>query len=261
MKMPPDPFEEHEMAAQQPERQFTAKKLALCGFLLLATAAFFALGIWQIERLGWKRALIARVDARVHAEPVETPASPQWAAINRDDDEYRHIRAEGVFQNDKETLVYASTELGAGYWVITPLKTVKDGTVLINRGFVPIDRKDPASRSAGQISTPVSVSGLLRISEPNGTLLRSNDPGAGRWYSRDVQAIAQKRDLGTVAPFFIDADKTDNPGGYPVGGLTQVKFPNSHLQYAITWFVMAAMSLVFLWFLITHRQTQIAPEQ
>lgn len=249
------------MVTQQFERRFTAKKLALCGFLLLATATFIGLGVWQIERLSWKRALIARVDARVHAEPVAIAAPPQWPAVNRDDDEYRHVRAEGVLENSKETLVYASTALGAGYWVVTPLKTANNEIILINRGFVPIDRKDPASRSAGQISTPMRVSGLLRISEPGGTLLRSNDPGADRWYSRDVQAIAEKRGLGTVAPFFIDADKADNPGGYPIGGLTQVRFPNSHLQYAITWFVMAAMSLGFLWFLMTHRQTQNAPEQ
>ncbi|MUZ63758.1 SURF1 family protein [Agrobacterium vitis] len=241
------------MSDQQAIRRISIKKVALSGFLLLATALFIALGIWQIERLGWKKALIARVDARVHAEPVDSPSPAQWPSVNRDADEYRHIKTSGIYEHDKETLVYAATELGAGYWVMTPLKTEKDGTLLINRGFVPIDRKDPTRRAEGQIPGNLTVSGLLRISEPSGTLLRSNDANADRWYSRDVSAIAAKRNLTQVAPFFMDADKSDVPGGYPVGGLTQIRFPNSHLQYAITWFAMAAMSLAFLRFLLKRR--------
>lgn len=108
------------MSDQQAIRHISIKKVALSSFLLLATALFIALGIWQIERLGWKQALIARVDARVHAEPVDAPSPPQWPSVNRDADEYRHIKASGIYEHDKETLVYAATELGAGYWVMTP---------------------------------------------------------------------------------------------------------------------------------------------
>ncbi|OLP42328.1 SURF1 family protein [Rhizobium oryziradicis] len=233
-------------------RQSVARKALLSAFLLLACAGFVALGIWQIERLGWKRDLIARVDSRVHAAPVQAPARAQWPTINQQNDEYRHVQIVGQFDNTKETYVYASTELGAGYWVLTPLTTTDGETVLINRGFVPLDKKAPSTRLEGQITGPVTVTGLLRLSEPNGTLLRSNVPQDDRWYSRDVAAIASKWDLSNVAPYFIDADKSATGGTFPVGGLTQVKFPNSHLQYAITWFVMALMSLVFLWYLFRH---------
>ena len=99
-----------------------------------------------------------------------------------------------------------------------------------------------ASRAAGDLSGPVSVTGFLRISEPGGGFLRSNDPAGGRWYSRDVAAIAEAEGLAKVAPYFIDADTTPNPGGLPVGGLTVVSFRNSHLVYALTWFALAAMS-------------------
>ncbi|KRC82784.1 hypothetical protein ASE13_05280 [Sphingomonas sp. Root241] len=206
---------------------------------MLAGAGFTALGVWQIERRAWKLDLIARVDARIHAPAAPLPARADWVRVNARDDAYRHVRVTGSFLHDRETLVQAVTERGAGFWVLTPLRTA-EGIVLVNRGFVPPERRDPARRHARQ--GPVTVTGLLRMSEPGGAFLRSNDPATGRWYSRDVAAITRTRGLGDVAPFFVDADATPNPGGYPVGGLTVVAFPNNHLVYALTWFGLAALS-------------------
>ncbi|KRB51401.1 hypothetical protein ASE04_11535 [Rhizobium sp. Root708] len=240
-----------DVSSEKSQRQHTAVGAAIfCGLMVLLIAALVSLGVWQIERLSWKEALIARVDQRVHGEPVTAPARPEWEKVNRATDEYRHVTAEGTLDNGKETLIYASTTLGPGYWVITPLN-LDDGTsVLINRGFVPTERREPATRTEGQISTPVKITGLLRITEPKGTLIKSNDPVNERWYSRDVAAIAEQRTVANVAPFFIDADNTQNPGGLPVGGLTQIAFPNNHLVYAITWFVLAIMATGLLVFVL-----------
>ncbi len=205
-----------------------------------------SLGIWQVERLSWKRDLIARVDQRVHAEPVSAPARAQWGSINRADDEYLRVTAEGTLQNDKESFVYASTEIGPGYWVLTPLKLADGTSVMINRGLVASEKRDPKTRSEAQTSGPVKITGLLRLNEPGGTFIRSNVPEEDRWYSRDVMAMASKHGVLDIAPYFIDADATPNAGGWPKGGLTQVKFPNSHLSYAITWFVLAAMMIGLL---------------
>ena len=201
--------------------------VALC---LALAAAFAALGIWQVERRAWKLDLIARVEARLEAAPATPPAT--WT----DDLAYTRVRAHGTFLQDRETLVQALTERGAGWWVLTPLRT-PHGVILVNRGFVPPERR--AAPPTGR----VTVTGLLRASEPGGGFLRSNDPAAGRWYSRDVAAIAAARGLGEAAPFFLDADATPNPGGYPIGGLTVVAFRNNHLAYALTWFGLAALSL------------------
>lgn len=192
-----------------------------------------------MERLAWKRDLIATVEARLTAPPIAPPPpadwSPDWA--------YTKISVEGVFLHDRETPVQAVTDLGPGWWILTPLRTA-DGVILINRGFVPTERRAPSTRPQGQVQGPVLITGLLRASEPNGGFLRANAPGAGRWYSRDVAAIARAIGLTQpVAPFFIDADPTPNPGGYPVGGLTVVQFRNSHLAYALTWFGLCALSL------------------
>ncbi|WP_442966959.1 SURF1 family protein [Rhizobium sp. C4] len=207
-------------------------------------ATFIGLGAWQIERLSWKLDLIARVDARVHAPAVSVPDEGGWKAVNAANDEYRHVIASGRFLNDRSALVYASTERGPGFWVLTPLQLDSGAILYVNRGWVPTDRKDASSRPEADLTGPVQVTGLMRITEPGGTFLRSNDPADGRWYSRDVIAMGEKAGLSRVAPFFIDADDTPNPGGLPVGGLTIVRFPNSHLSYALTWFAMAALSLV-----------------
>ncbi|MDI5927692.1 SURF1 family protein [Rhizobium leguminosarum] len=237
--------------AEKSERQrYRVKRAIFAVCLVLLAAALAALGTWQVERLAWKRDLIVRVDQRVHAAPVPAPARSDWNKVSAADDEYRRVTVSGTLANDKETLVYASTALGPGYWVMTPMTFADGSSILVNRGFVPTDRRDPASRREGEVSGPVEITGLVRMTEPKGSLLQSNDVAADRWYSRDVAAIAQKRGIDTIAPYFIDADATANPGGLPVGGLTVIDFPNNHLVYAITWYGLAAMVLALLVFIL-----------
>lgn len=216
--------------------------LALISLIaLLGIAGLMWLGIWQVERRAWKLDLISRVEDRIHAAPVAAPGPADWPSINAKDDEYRRVTVSGHFLQDRETLVMAVTDYGSGYWVLTPLKTAAGFEVLVNRGFVPADKKEPETRSAGETAGDLTVTGLLRITEPKGAFLRGNDISADRWFSRDVDAIAIKRGLDNYAPYFIDADATSNPGGYPIGGLTVVNFPNNHLVYALTWFALALM--------------------
>jgi surfeit locus 1 family protein len=214
-------------------------------FSVLGVAALTALGVWQLERRVWKLELIARITRHVHAEPIAAPGPSQWPQLDASGHSggfaYLRVHAAGQYLNDRETLVQAVTRLGGGFWVLTPLRTVDGFTILVNRGFVPADRRDPATRAAGQLSGRTLVSGLLRATEPGGAFLHTNDPAADRWYSRDVAAIASARALSTVAPYFIDADATPVPGGLPVGGLTQTELPNHHLLYALTWFALALL--------------------
>ena len=222
------------------------RRAAFAAAALVVAACLAALGVWQVERRAWKHELIAAVDARIHAMPVAAPGPDRWPGVNAKDDAYRRVTASGRFRHDRETLVQAVTERGAGYWVLTPLETPRF-MLLVNRGFVPKGKRDPASRAAGNVSGVVTVTGLLRVTEPGGAFLRSNDPATDRWYSRDVAAIAKAKELDNTAPYFVDADATPNRGGYPVGGLTVVRFPDNHLIYALTWFALCALSLFFAW--------------
>lgn len=196
--------------------------------------------MWQLERRAWKLDLIARVEARVNAAPQPPPPRAAWPHINRQADEYRRVGVRGEFLPGSETYVQALTDFGAGYWVLTPLRTA-EGVVIINRGFVPAERRKAHAGPFGAPGGLVTITGLLRISEPSGGFLRANDPAAERWYSRDVAAIAQARGLSNAAPFFIDAEASPNVGAYPMGGLTVVHFRNAHLAYALTWFGLAGL--------------------
>jgi len=212
---------------------------------LTAFAILIALGVWQIERRAWKLTLIDRVEQRVHAPAQPIPVPAAWPAVSAANDEYRHVSLEGRFLHDRETLVQAVTEEGPGYWVLTPLQR-RDGTqVLVNRGFVPTERRDASTRQGGNPEGQVEITGLLRITEPKGGFLRNNVPQHNRWYSRDVAAIATARGLHDVAPFFVDADSgsqsAQGPVQGPIGGLTVIRFPNNHLIYALTWFALAFM--------------------
>ena len=221
-----------------------ATLILLCLCAASGIIGLTSLGVWQLERRTWKLDLIQKVESRVHAVPVSAPGPAAWPAVNAANDEYKRVTASGHFLDDRETLVQAVTERGTGFWLLTPFQT-EGFTVLINRGFVPAERRDPASRAEGQISSETAVTGLLRISEPGGGFLRTNDPAQDLWYSRDVAAITAARGLTDTAPYFIDADATPNPGGLPVGGLTVIAFRNTHLVYALTWFALALMLSVF----------------
>jgi surfeit locus 1 family protein len=229
----------------QPSASRPRRRPALAFAMLALVVIFAALGTWQVQRLFWKLDLIAQVEARIHAPPVPIPSPAQWPTVSAETDAYRRVTVTGTFRHDQSALVQAVTELGAGYWVMTPLALAEGSTVLVNRGFVPANRRDAIPDGAEPGTA--TVTGLLRISEPGGAFLRSNDPEDDRWYSRDVAAIAASRGIMQVAPFFIDADATANPGGLPVGGLTVVRFRNSHLVYALTWYALAVMSAAGAW--------------
>lgn len=224
----------------------TRRRRARAGMLVALgawTCAFVALGLWQLERRVWKHALIAAVDARVHAPAAAAPGPGEWPNITADRDAYRHIRITGRFVSDRQVLTQAVTDRGAGYWVLTPIDA-GEYMVLVNRGFIAQDQRDRSMRApAGS----VTVTGLLRMTEPGGGFLRDNDPAADRWYSRDVAAIAQKQGLRRTAPYFIDADAAANAPDQPVGGLTVIRFPDNHLVYALTWFGMAGLCVFGLW--------------
>ena len=242
----------------QSRSNFTLAVIVVCGTLLFSL--FVALGCWQIQRLSWKLQLIARVEQRVHAVAVAAPTRLHWSEMTAASDEYRHVRVQGVFLDAYTTKVLASTVIGRGFWVMTPMRTDDGSVVFINRGFIPFNAT-PAASPANAV-----VTGLLRITEPGGAFLHHNNPAGQLWYSRDVQAMAVARHLTDVAPYLIDADAAQavvestsgsaaegaaetaaetvaakQASGVPVGGLTVINFNNNHLVYTLTWFALALM--------------------
>jgi surfeit locus 1 family protein len=210
--------------------------------LTAACAALFAvlvgLGIWQLERLQWKLALIAQVNRNLQAAPLSLDAGAQPRM------EYERVALTGRFDNAKEAYAFATDETGAPvYHVLVPL-TVGDGrTFMVDRGIVPKEELDPMTRRAGLLAGTVHLVGVWRTPDAPGAFTPRPDLAHRIWYARDVQGIAKADGVTLAAPVVIEADATPNPGGWPKGGQTVVAFRNEHLQYAITWFALAAVLL------------------
>ncbi len=220
------------------------KRLAFATLLVCAIFGFAGLGAWQVQRLAWKQDLVRQTEIKLAAAPVDAPRPVRWADIGTKD-AYTRVTVKGEYMPGKDAFVLASTVHGRGFWVMTPLQSENSGIVFINRGFIRSDQKEMLQTPQGE----VTVSGLLRLSEPNGSLLQKNVPNENRWYSRDIGAIAASLHVGVAAPYFIDeaASATANENAIPVPGLTVVQFRNHHLQYAAVWFCLAALSLYGLW--------------
>ncbi len=212
---------------------------------LIALGILIGLGTWQLQRRAWKENLLSQIETRAHGEPGSIVPESQWGAWNAEQDEFRKVRVTGTFLHSFETPVYGlapGAEPGMpaqGYYLVTPLKLGDGAIVMVNRGFVPTELKDPATRPQSQPPGEVTITGLVRAPEARNYFTPKDDPTRNVWFARDPEAIAKAHDLGRVAPFLIDADATPNPGGWPKGGLTLLKLPNNHLQYAVTWFGIA----------------------
>lgn len=156
------------------ERRLSLSRLMACAALSFLTVILIGLGIWQVERRSWRLALIARVDARARAEAIPLPAQAQWKMVSVEDDEYLRVTMSGRLENDRESLVFASTALGPGYWVITPLRFADNTAIMVNRGFVPLNKRSATARRAGQIATQADAA----VS----TAHRFDKAGIGEWF-------------------------------------------------------------------------------
>jgi surfeit locus 1 family protein len=218
------------------------RHLVLFGlFMAAGLALLIGLGVWQLQRLEWKEGLIAKIEARVHAPPVILKEAVARARAG-EDISYLRVKTAGRFDHSKERYVYAVTDEGVGWHVITPLATPDGEVVLVDRGIVPDALKDPSTRPQGEIEGTVTVTGLARQPESQGRFTPDNEPEQNRWFWRDLGGLTRSMFPGSqpeVAPLIVEAEPSDVPGGWPRGGATRLDIPNDHLQYAITWFLLA----------------------
>jgi len=223
--------------------QSTARRIVQAVLLLAVLAILLALGTWQVERLHWKEALLADIETRRAAPPVPLADIEAMAAAGGDI-EYRTVTVTGRFLNNKERHFFATYDGAPGFYVYTPLQLADGRFVFINRGFVPYDNKEPEMRMQGQLTGEQSVTGLARarLSGKPSFVVPDNDIAKNIFYWKDLDAMIASDGLPSdeALPFFIDADNTPNPKGMPIGGVTLIDLPNNHLQYALTWYGLAA---------------------
>jgi surfeit locus 1 family protein len=210
--------------------------------LPIAFAILISLGTWQVKRLYWKENLLAAIEQRSHAEPADLSSIEATLAAGEAID-YRTARASGRFLNDKERHFFATFEGQSGFYVYTPLELGDGRFLFVNRGFVPYDRKEASTRPQSLINGEQQINGLARakLAGKPSFMVPENDETANIFYWKDLDLMAASVGLPEekVLPFFLDADSTPVPGGLPMGGVTDINLPNSHLQYAITWYGLA----------------------
>ncbi len=154
--------------------------------------------------------------------------------------DYLHVALQGYFLNAKESYVFTTDAGGdAVYHVLTPFVSVHGQTFMADRGMVPKEKLDPATRREGLIAGETTLNGIWRRPDRPGFFTPSPDAPHRIWYARDLKAIAAADRVSLAAPVIIEADATPNQGGWPKGGQTVVDFPNNHLSYAMTWFGLA----------------------
>ncbi len=199
-----------------------------------------ALGTWQMQRLGWKEALIAEREAGLAMPAADLPLGFDGDAEARAFD-FRTVTVTGAFRHDLEQLYGARARANVlGHHILTPLMPENGPAVLVDRGWVPADKVHPASRPEGQLEGPITVRGIARYraADRPGFFTPDNDPSAGRWYHYDLDAMAAAFGL-ELSPIVVEADARANPGGLPIGGRTQIRLANNHLHYALTWYGLA----------------------
>ena len=235
------------------------RPLALPFFMtLIGVAILVSLGKWQLDRREWKLGLIERIESRAHGEVISlSEAKRHWQQDG--DVEYDRVQLVGRFLHDDERHLYSILDGQAGWRIITPLETRSGDVVLVDRGFVPAELKEPGTRQRGQIEGEVELIGLARAPEKHGWFTPDNEPQANRWFWRDVPAIIAtlpEKLKARAVPFMVEAEAATVPGGWPRGGVTRLSLPNRHLEYAITWFGLAVVLLVVF---ASYARTRLRP--
>ncbi len=196
------------------------------------------LGSWQLQRLQWKNDLIASFELRAAAAPIAVPA----ADSGLDDVEFHRLALVGTFQHDKEVFLTGRTYEGnAGFHIVTPFQLDDGRIILINRGWVSEDYRDPAKRAFSQITGPVTVAGILRRPGVKGYFVPENEPDNGFWFTLVPSQINAHLGLGAqaIGQFYADAVRTSDVVTLPIAAKTKLNLRNAHLSYAMTWYGIA----------------------
>lgn len=222
---------------------------------VVSLAILIALGSWQVQRLFWKEGEIEKRQSRVSAPAVPLPEGfPDPAGI-----EFTRVRLAGRFLHDEEFYLGARTENGrVGYHIVTPFALADGRVILVDRGWVPENRRDPATRAEGQLEGEVTLEGLLRTGGWKGFDFARppNKPEERFYFWLDLPVMAEGVTEGPViTEVYIDAVASEVPGGLPIGGQTRIQLNNDHLEYAITWYAFAVI-LAVIWFLYSYRREE-----
>jgi surfeit locus 1 family protein len=238
-----------------------AAGLLLPGLLtLIGVVVLVGLGTWQIDRKAWKEALIATLDKRLNDSPVALPPQSEWSGLTQDNAEFTRVRARVTFFPVRDAMVYTSSSTlrddvkTPGYLVFVPVRLADGSLIVLNRGFVK-DRSYPQGEGTEEIV------GALRWPEPSSRWIADHDASdASIWYVKNPLLMAAVKNWGAVAPFYVEQEAPEPPGGLPHPARLRPSLRNEHLQYAVTWYGLAiVLAAVFVVWAFRRRSDEGAP--
>lgn len=238
------------------------RDLAFLFFSILAFAVLVGLGTWQVQRLQWKHDLIAQMSEQIASDPL--PLAEIEARHSAGEDiEFMPATARGHFVHDKELFVFTTVEGEMGWKVVTPLEREDGSAVLVDRGFVPYDLKEPAARADNLPAGTVSVTGVVRPHAATpAPFAPDNDVDSNVWHWWALPAMSEAAGLERTVPFILQAAPRPGDPQWPQASVPDpAAIPNRHLGYAITWFGLAAvLLLVNSQFLLRRRRASASPQ-
>jgi len=240
------------MTRPSPRQALSAVLIGLCFCLLIC------LGLWQMRRLAWKEALLARIETRALQAPEAAPAPAEWPALRPEDYDYRHVRLAGHFEPAREARIFAVPPPGAGlepgYRIATLFRLSGGGAVFVLRGFTAQSKAGASPWRSGPQGDTVLV-GHMRAPQGRNMFTPADTPAGGLWYTIDPAAMAAALGATDAAPFFLDEDAdAESANGLLRQPVSIEDIPNNHLSYAVTWFGLAgALALVVVFYLRGRR--------
>ncbi|KAI8979619.1 SURF1 family-domain-containing protein [Mycotypha africana] len=230
------------------KRKFNVSTALLCTIPFVT----FYLGCWQVQRLRWKVNLIRTLEDRLYQAPIPLPK--RISPDTLEDYEYRKVYMKGRYRHDQEFFLGPRTrgDGNVGYFIITPFERDNGTTVLVKRGWVSPDKRDPSTRPDSLVTDEVEVIGLIRTNEEKNKFTPENDIEGNQWYWADVETIAK---LTNAQPIMIERVSDVKPSreyslierGIPVGRAPTVEVRNNHLNYLITWYSLSFATSIMLW--------------
>ena len=226
--------------------EFSPTLVALSGVALM-----FGLGIWQLQRLEWKNALIAQIEEGNRSAPLTQLPQTGFPAL-----EHRKVRLKGKFLGKELQITPRYHDSALGYDLVQPFQLAQGETVLVDRGWVPADKKELETRSE---TTPpverVTVEGLLRDVGRHNWATPDNMPEKNLWFWVDIPAMEKAEGI-TLLPVVIHQTNALGTAMLPVPNDEKIILRNDHLGYAITWFLVALSGLaVFIIYHLEKRET------
>ncbi len=208
-------------------------------FGIVGVAILLSLGFWQLRRLEWKLDMIAAIDSRIHDEPVELPAT-----FDRVADRYMAVQVSGDYTGEMVHVLSSRPGTGVGTLVIAVLQTADGRRILVDRGFI----AEAAPGVLNVAAQGVTVTGNLMWPDDTDSFTPQPDRTRNLWFSRSVDPMAA---FLNTEPVLIVARTDARALGVIISPVNSADLKNDHLNYAITWFLLAfvwaGMTVYLLW--------------